>query len=293
MRSQLTLFSLISVLAGLMSSQATADVLFLAHYDTSQNADYAVGSATERGRGNGSISSDGAAVFGQTAVVSDKLLSYNLAGNLNATSGTVMLWAKVDAYGQSGGTGQSAWFSVGTTNVYSSPATTDIYLRGNAWNSATLTISDGTNTYNLTYTTTPNQATWNNYSFTWNVNTANSTINLALYVNGVQVAAQSNVAWNGFNFTNTGNNDTDNVIYVGGAKSYNAPGAYGRIDEVVITNDAKTADQIKALYDLQTGSNARALTADDLKTAVIPEPASLGLLASFGLGAFLIRATKK
>lgn len=289
MQSQLKTYSLVLVLSEIWGGTAMADVLFLAHYDTAKNADFAAGSATERNRGSGSISADGGAIAGQAAVaLANKSMSYNLAGNLSATSGSVMLWAKVDTYGGSGGTGQSAWFSVGTSGAYNTPATTDIYLRGNAWNTATLTISDGAHSYDLKTTATPSQATWSNYAFTWNVN-ANNTIDLALYVNGTSVASLSSVVWNGFHFSNTGNTDIDNVFYVGGVQSYMAPNAYGKVDEVAITNDAKTASQIKALYDLQTGGGARELTASDLQTATVPEPASLSVLAGTAISMLLMR----
>lgn len=287
---------------GMAASGAWANATFLAHYDgavgvnVSLNADYPAetgGTDLYLGGNKGIIKTGGQ--FGTNCISFPTIgtaAQYDSTPLLNPDAGTAMMWYQMTTPPSGGkatllsvGTSSGGAWSTIVTNIYllasynsSNPSRSSmaLVLESKAGSTQRYTITsmdnaDSSYSFDLTQ--------WHHYAFTWNVNTATNTISAVLYVDGAATTAINNKAWAGFDFSNgnTATADFNNKLVIGNTAPNSGLNAMGNIDEVAITNDAKSAGDISKLYDLQRGASARELTLADLQS--VPEVSSLATLS--------------
>lgn len=241
----------VAVLLTALVAQTQAGLVFYASYDTSKDATFAAGNPAERGIG-GMGTLDPTGKFGGSAHFgSNSWFTYNSAGNISASAGTVMLWYKADANGNWG-----TLFSLGTSNFWS--PVTDILFRTEGWQKCFMDVQDGSGTgYRITASNLV-VTNWNHFALTWKVH--DNLVDLAAYANGNLAGELLNRAWNGFSL--------DSIFAVGGWAAWNDPSAFGNIDDLGIFDAALTAGEISTIYN---------------SGEPLPEPATLCLLATGGL----------
>lgn len=182
------------LMAGLMVAvlafSAPASVTFLAHYDTTTNADVAAGNAADLGGGKGTIVTGGKFGSGAHFGTSNQASVYATAGNIQADSGTLMFWYKAD-------TANLDWpclFSIGTTSYWANPPQTDLMIRSlPGYNSTYVYMTDASGHSYSMNPTGVGGTSWAHVAVTWSA--SGGTCDFKAYSNGSLTASQTGVTW--------------------------------------------------------------------------------------------------